>query len=82
MRQPCNAIQFAAWWSFTPSQAMTGHVTTGLSDYDTVLSVWTGSCGSLTNIECNDNNGVFETSFIEFTGSNFLQAGVTSTISS
>ena len=68
---------YAAWWSYTPPQAQTGHVTTGLSDYDTVLSVWTGSCGALTLVECNDNDGIFSTSFIEFGPSNFLQSGVT-----
>lgn len=67
----------AAWWSYTAPQAQTGHVTTGTSGYDTILSVWTGSCGALTLVECNDNDGIFETSFIEFTDANFLQAGVT-----
>lgn len=70
-------ISHAAWWTYTPDIAQRGHVTTGLSDYDTVLSVWSGSCGSLANEECNDNDGIFQTSFIEFTASNFLQAGVT-----
>ena len=26
------------------------------SDYDTVLAVWTGSRGSLTNVACNDDS--------------------------
>jgi hypothetical protein len=67
----------AAWWDYTPPQDQTGHVTTGLSDYDTVLSVWTGGCGSLSLEECNDNDGLFQTSFIEFTDANPLLSGVT-----
>jgi hypothetical protein len=71
----------AAYWSYTPSYAQKGHVTTGLSEIDTVLGWCEGDCGSLTEIASNDNSipGVFTTSFIEITGSGplILEAGVT-----
>lgn len=69
----------AAWWSYTPTFAQKGHVTTGTSEYDTVLAVFTGACGALTELACNDNDGIFQTSFIDFTGSGpmIFESGVT-----
>jgi hypothetical protein len=69
----------AAYWSYTPSYAQKGHVTTGLSAIDTVLGWCEGACGSLTEIASNDNDGIFQTSFIDITGSGplILEAGVT-----
>jgi hypothetical protein len=47
------------WFKYTPTSATTFYVDTGGSDYDTVLAVWTGSEGSLTNVVCNDDyNGL------------------------
>lgn len=69
----------AYWAKYTPTYAQKGHITTGLSDYDTVLAVFTGTCGELEELACNDNDGIFKTSFIEFTGSGpmIFEAGVT-----
>jgi hypothetical protein len=49
------------WYTFTP--AINGGVTINTcgSDFDTVLQIYTGSCGSLTGVSgaCNDDNGPF-----------------------
>ncbi len=62
---PCGASATApdVWYRFTPT--CTGSVTIdtcGLcpgqsSPYDTVLSVYTGSCGLFTQVACNDDAG-------------------------
>jgi len=43
------------WWSLTPSSSGSFILSTIGSVYDTTLSVWTGTPGSLTNIACNDD---------------------------
>ncbi|HKY54088.1 MAG TPA: hypothetical protein VJM08_07285 [Anaerolineales bacterium] len=43
------------WYAFTPSQDMQVQANTFGSDYDTTLSVYTGSQGNLTQIACNDD---------------------------
>jgi hypothetical protein len=45
------------WYVFTPSQDMDVQANTYGSDYDTTLSVYTGSPGNLTQIACNDDSG-------------------------
>jgi hypothetical protein len=45
------------WYTFTPSSSTTVTISTCGSDFNTVLAVYTGSCGSLTQIACNDDNG-------------------------
>ena len=37
-----------------PADTMIG-VDTSASDYDTVVSVYTGACGALTSVACNDD---------------------------
>src|ERR1700752_430285 len=54
------------WYSFTPSQDMDVQVNTYGSDYDTTLSVYTGSQGNLTQIACNDDAGSLQ-SAVNFT---------------
>jgi hypothetical protein len=45
------------WYSFVaPFETFYG-VDTTLSDYDTVVSVYTGSCGSLSRVACSDDFG-------------------------
>ena len=44
------------WYSFTPSANLRVDANTFGSDYDTTLSVYTGSRGSLTQIACNDDS--------------------------
>jgi hypothetical protein len=42
------------WYSLTPTVDTWYGVDSSKSDYDTVLSVYTGACGSLTRVACND----------------------------
>ena len=65
------------WYSITPSANTVYAVDTRLSSFNTVASVFTGSCGSLTLVACNDNFGASsnetDRSLLTFTAS----AGVT-----
>jgi hypothetical protein len=45
------------WYTYTPASSGTVSVSTCGSTYDTVLAVYSGSCGSLTPVACNDDNG-------------------------
>ena len=45
------------WYAITPTTNTVYGVETSLSDYDTVLSVYTGVCGSLTRVACSDDFG-------------------------
>lgn len=45
------------WYSYTPAASGTVTISTCGSTFDTVLEVYTGSCGSLTPVICNDDNG-------------------------
>ncbi|MGC9399078.1 MAG: Calx-beta domain-containing protein [Anaerolineae bacterium] len=45
----------SVWYTFTPPTNGALHVDTAGSDYDTVLAVWSGARGSLTEIACNDD---------------------------
>lgn len=47
--------QSTVWYSITPSVNTWYGIDTNSSDYDTVLSVYTGVCGSLTRVACNDD---------------------------
>ena len=43
------------WWTFTATGASNVTVSTLGSSYDTTLSVWTGTPGSLTSVACSDD---------------------------
>jgi hypothetical protein len=43
----------SVWYSFTPSTSGTIQIDTSGSNYKTDVSVWTGSCGSLTQVYCD-----------------------------
>ncbi len=61
----CGAIPAfrTVWYTYTALDQHTMLLDTTGSDYDTTLSVWTGSGpGSLTQVGCNDNNGALLTS--------------------
>ncbi|MFG3577199.1 PKD domain-containing protein [Micromonospora chersina] len=45
----------SVWYSFTPTSNMRIQADTFGSNYDTVLSAWTGSQGSLSLVYCNDD---------------------------
>jgi hypothetical protein len=46
------------WYQFTPGATKEFYMDTYGSDYDTVISVWAGTRGSLTEIDCNDDSVV------------------------
>jgi hypothetical protein len=45
------------WFVYTPASSGTVSISTCGSGFDTVLEVYTGSCGSLTSVACNDDYG-------------------------
>ncbi|HXF06795.1 MAG TPA: right-handed parallel beta-helix repeat-containing protein [Blastocatellia bacterium] len=47
----------SVWYRFTPTTTGTVTADTAGSNYDTVLSAYTGSCGSLTELACDDDSG-------------------------
>ncbi len=54
----CNTTTAnTVWYSFTAPSAGTLSVSTEGSNYNTVLSVYTGTRGSLTPVGCDDNSG-------------------------
>ncbi len=44
------------WYAYRPVSSATVNVNTCGSGFDTVLSVFTGACGGLTQVACNDDN--------------------------
>jgi hypothetical protein len=58
----------SVWYTFTPANSEETHidVDTGESSYDTVLVLYIGSPGSLTQLACNDDDGSLQTSDLEF----------------
>jgi hypothetical protein len=58
-----NGVYNTIWYKFTPAFSANLDVYTGSfanltpnnSNYDTVLSIWTGTQGGLTNVACNDD---------------------------
>ena len=58
-----------AWYRFTPANSGTVTVNTCGSDFDTILSVYTGSCGSWSEVACDDDSGCANfTSRVTFNG--------------
>lgn len=53
----CAGNGHTVWYSFTPSSDIEVIADTFGSDFDTTLSVYTGSRGSLDQIACNDDSG-------------------------
>src|ERR1043166_661783 len=45
------------WYSYTPSASGTVTLSTCGSTFDTVLAIYTGSCGALSPLACNDDDG-------------------------
>jgi hypothetical protein len=70
------------WFQWTPSQSNAVLLNTCGSTYDTVAAVYTGTCGSFTEIACDDDSGAAGP--CSFTLQSFLTfnavAGVTYTI--
>jgi hypothetical protein len=51
------ALGNGVWFKFTPVVSGTITFSTCGSDFDTALAVYTGSCGTLTEIKCADDDG-------------------------
>lgn len=54
----------SVWYKYTPTSSEAIAINTIGSDYDTVLGIYTGSCGSLTQRACDDDSGGSGTSQI------------------
>ena len=52
-----NRDTHSVWYSLTPTVSTVYGIDTVGSDYDTVLSVYTGNCGSLTSVACSHDFG-------------------------
>ena len=50
-----NGAYNTIWYKFTPTFSANLNVDTSGSSYDSVISIWTGSAGSLVNVACNDD---------------------------
>ncbi len=55
--QPCGtgADSNTVWYQYTPATDELVNITTAGSDYDTVVTVYTGTKGALTPVFCNDD---------------------------
>jgi hypothetical protein len=51
----CDSVGKDVWYKFTTTSAGPVHIDTCGSVIDTVVSVYTGSCGTFTEIACNDD---------------------------
>ncbi|MEQ9028994.1 MAG: S8 family serine peptidase, partial [Aggregatilineales bacterium] len=69
----CNAsTNFSLWYRFTASQNTIMRFDTAGTDYDTILSIFTGSPGNLTEVACHDD--------VYFSFLDILNADLTSSI--
>ena len=52
----CGSTRYATvWYRYTSPSAQTVRVTTAGSNYDTLVGIYTGTAGSLTQVACNDD---------------------------
>src|SRR6185436_11183041 len=63
----------SVWWRWTAPATGATRVSTIGSSFDTVLGVYTGALGSLTNIAENNNGGPNNTSFLTFNATQGVQ---------
>jgi hypothetical protein len=57
----------SVWYSFTPPAGGVVGLSTAGSSYDTVVTAFTGSCGTLAPVACNDDTGGGRQSAVAFT---------------
>ena len=50
-----KAMTKGVWFTYTPSHTGTAWVDTCPSDFDTMIEVFSGNCGTLASIACNDD---------------------------
>jgi hypothetical protein len=53
----CAPTTHTVWYGYAPSSSGFVQADTFGSGYDTTLSVWTGTLGSLSEVACNDDSG-------------------------
>ena len=54
---PCIGTMYrGVWFTYTPTVSGTAVVDTCTSDFDTKLAVYSGACGALTSLGCNDDS--------------------------
>lgn len=51
----CGAVAHTLWYEYTPTQNERLRIDTVASDFDTIIGVFLGTRGSLTQIACNDD---------------------------
>jgi hypothetical protein len=61
----CGGVGETVWFRYAPINGGTFRFTTDTSDYDTVVTIYTGTPGSLTEVACNDNDGAKSTSAVQ-----------------
>lgn len=71
-----STVGGTVWFTHTPTADSLVRLTTIGSNFDTILSVWTGTPANLTEIACDDFSGGSSTSLVTVP----MQAGVTYTI--
>lgn len=69
----CFGDDHTVWYAFTPAEDMSLQADTQGSDYDTTLSVWTGSPGAFQQVACNNDFAFTPQSRVRFNAT----AGVT-----
>jgi hypothetical protein len=62
----CNGQGTTVWYAFSPSEDVAVAADTFGSDYDTTLSVYTGTRGALEQLACNDEAGGTAQSRVRF----------------
>src|SRR5207244_12993884 len=71
----CGQNGHSVWYRFTPEYSGEVTIATAGSSYDTVLTVFTGSCGTPVPLVCNDDsNGTLQSqvSFTATAGTTYL----------
>ncbi len=66
---PCGSADQgnrSVWYRYTPTTDTSIVAHTNGSSFDTMLAVWTGMAGSLTNVACDDDGGTGFDSYLEF----------------
>lgn len=61
-----NQGTHSVWYRFTPSVNTVYGIDSFTSDFDTTVSVYTGACGALTQIACDDDSGPGLSSLLTF----------------
>jgi hypothetical protein len=56
----------SVWFKFEAPRNMRISANTILSNYDTTLAVYTGNCGALIQVDCDDDGGIGQTSIVFF----------------